>query len=271
MAPTKPTLIADERLEAMYDSSTARSVEDGLCTLYVAITRAKRRLDLIVPWTDPEKKVKTPCPAEILRAALLSHELAEPDSLGVLWSHEGNASGNGWADRLEAMDQVLGRSLELQQAIVRGFRDAGVPLLVGTDAPLTFVYPGFAVHRELALLVDSGLTPYEALFAATVAPARVLGVAAESGTIEPGKRADLVLVDGDPLEEIGNAARVSGVVVRGEWLDRAELDTHLARLAASYVPLAASVETLQASWADGGAVDLAESYRAMNVDDADLA
>jgi ATP-dependent exoDNAse (exonuclease V) beta subunit len=75
--------------------------EDGLCTLYVAMTRAARRLDLIVPWSHPEGKIKIPCVADLVRAAMPQKGLRAPDAAGVLWSHPANAPGAGWAEGLE--------------------------------------------------------------------------------------------------------------------------------------------------------------------------
>ena len=100
VSPRKETLLADEDLEALYDETTARMFEDGLCTLYVAMTRAARRLDLIVPWSNPEKEIKLPCVADLVRAAMPQGDLHPPDAAGVLWSHTQNAPDAGWAEGL---------------------------------------------------------------------------------------------------------------------------------------------------------------------------
>lgn len=110
---------------------------------------------------------------------------------------------------------------------------AGVPLLAGTDCTNPFVFPGFAIHDELGLLVKAGLTPLEALRAATRNPARFLGREAELGTVEAGKAADLVLVDADPLADIRNAAKVRAVVAAGRLYDRPALDAMLAQVKAA--------------------------------------
>jgi imidazolonepropionase-like amidohydrolase len=105
-------------------------------------------------------------------------------------------------------------------AIIRAMRAAGVPILVGTDAGSVMVFPGSSVHEEMALLVnDARLTPREALWSATLGPARYFGMERELGTIEAGKLADLVLLDADPLVDIRNTARIEAVVLRGELLD----------------------------------------------------
>lgn len=124
------------------------------------------------------------------------------------------------------------RALAAQRAlaarrIVRAMHDAGVPIAAGTDAPMPNVYPGFALHEELALLVAAGLTPREALRAATLVPAEFLGIAAETGSIAVGKRADLVLLDADPVRDIRNTTRIAAVVLDGRLLRRAALDALL--------------------------------------------
>jgi len=101
---------------------------------------------------------------------------------------------------------------------------AGVPILAGTDtAAGVRVYPGFSLHEELQLLVKAGLSPIAALQSATLNASKYLGLA-DTGTVEVGKRADLVLLDADPLEEISNTRKIQGVVLAGRYLSRADLD-----------------------------------------------
>lgn len=92
--------------------------------------------------------------------------------------------------------------------------------------------PGFSVHRELRYLVAAGLTPWEALESGTRAVARFFGTEAERGTVGTGKRADLVLLDADPLADIANTAKINAVVLGGRLLTRADLDARLAKIAA---------------------------------------
>jgi len=101
---------------------------------------------------------------------------------------------------------------------------AGVPLLAGTDAMNPFCFPGFSLHDELGLLVESGLTPLAALQAATIRPAEFLGRAEELGVVAAGKRADLVLLTADPLADIHNTTRIQAVWLHGKYFDRAALD-----------------------------------------------
>jgi imidazolonepropionase-like amidohydrolase len=114
--------------------------------------------------------------------------------------------------------------------VTRILQRRGVPLVAGTDAPLLSVEPGFSMHRELAHFVSAGLKPYDALRAATVTGARLLGMEEEVGTIDVGKRADLVLVGNDPLRDIATLRRPLGVMAAGRWLPRAELDRRLETL-----------------------------------------
>ncbi len=112
-----------------------------------------------------------------------------------------------------------------QLADLRLAREAGVPILVGTDLGVSLVYPGFSVHEELRLLVEEGGFPaIEALRGATVYPARTLGVADSVGTIAMGRQADLVLLDANPLEDIRNTQKIRAVVLNGRYLDRQVLD-----------------------------------------------
>ena len=101
---------------------------------------------------------------------------------------------------------------------------AGVPLLAGTDAMNPFCFPGFSLHDELALLVESGVTPLAALQAATIRPAEFLGRIEELGVVAAGKRADLVLLGADPLADIHNTTQIQAVWFRGKYFDRAALD-----------------------------------------------
>ncbi|MFL5583033.1 MAG: amidohydrolase family protein [Gemmatimonadaceae bacterium] len=106
------------------------------------------------------------------------------------------------------------------ERLTRGFRDAGVRLVLGTDALNTGTVPGTSAHDELALLVSAGLTPYEALRAATANAADFLGGADRAGVVTAGRRADLLLLDANPLERIDNTRRIAGVMVRGRWMPK---------------------------------------------------
>jgi imidazolonepropionase-like amidohydrolase len=104
-------------------------------------------------------------------------------------------------------------------SVLRALHRAGVPIVAGTDQGV----PGHSLHRELELYVDAGFTPMEAIQAATLVPARVMGKAGELGTVEAGKRADFIVIDGDPLADIRAVRKISLVVAGGKAFDPAAL------------------------------------------------
>ncbi|HXI92348.1 MAG TPA: amidohydrolase family protein [Blastocatellia bacterium] len=130
-----------------------------------------------------------------------------------------------------AEDFELARLMFKKQVeVVGGMRRAGVEFLAGTDVLNPYCFPGFSLHDELVLLVSAGLTPMEALQAATLNPARFLGKETELGTVEKGKIADLVLLDANPLEDIHNTQKINAVMVRGKLIPKAGLQRMLATI-----------------------------------------
>lgn len=121
--------------------------------------------------------------------------------------------------------------LRLRQ--VNAAHQAGVKFLAGTDATSTFPLHGFSLHDELALFVQAGLTPMEALQTATINPAKFLALADSLGTIEKGKFADLVLLDANPLDDINNTRKIAAVIINGRYLRRETLDKMLADVEAA--------------------------------------
>jgi imidazolonepropionase-like amidohydrolase len=129
---------------------------------------------------------------------------------------------------------ALHASVPQKYKFVKMLSDAGAGLLVGTDSMLPYLVPGFTVIDEVQHFVEAGLNPYQALRAATADPARFLGIDTDSGTIAVNKRADLLLIDANPLEDVRNLWRRSGVVVNGRWLADADLNRMMDAMAASY-------------------------------------
>jgi hypothetical protein len=111
---------------------------------------------------------------------------------------------------------------------IRQAHEAGVRIVAGTDSGDTYVFPGFAIHDELAELVRAGLSPAAALRSATIDAARFSGKQRDYGSIEAGKVADMILLDADPLVDIRSTGRISGLFFNGQYLDRAALDGLLA-------------------------------------------
>ena len=122
----------------------------------------------------------------------------------------------------------LDRYLHVRRELIRQLHAGGVGIVLGSDAPQWMNPPGFSIARELASYVRAGLTPYQALETGTRNAARYFGAANEFGTVQVGRRADLILLDGDPLEDIANFGRQAGVMVRGRWLGREEIARRLA-------------------------------------------
>jgi imidazolonepropionase-like amidohydrolase len=126
---------------------------------------------------------------------------------------------------MSAEDSGLHAQLLQKSMFIGGeMQKAGVKILAGTDSPAPYVFPGSSLHDELQLLVESGLSPMEALQAATSHPAEFIHTSKDSGTLEVGKFADLLLLDANPLENISNTRKIHAVILRGKLLDRSTLD-----------------------------------------------
>jgi len=139
-----------------------------------------------------------------------------------------------WAQAKERQESEAGfnsdlaaRAIRLRRKLIMALHEAGAGLLLGSDAPQVFNVPGFSLHHELRFMVASGLTPFEAIATGTTAVAKFLGT--NTGSIEIGRTADLVLLDADPLADISNTRRVHGVMLRGAWHSSRDLESRLSR------------------------------------------
>lgn len=117
----------------------------------------------------------------------------------------------------------------LRRKLIKECQQTGVGLLLGCDAPQVFNVPGFSTHHELAYLVNCGLTPYEALRTGTVNVAKYLKLP-DTGVVRSGAKADLILLNGNPLADISNTKKIEGVVLNGKWLSKSERDAGLKKL-----------------------------------------
>jgi len=132
-------------------------------------------------------------------------------------------------DALQARIRAL---LARHEKLVGDMHRAGVQFLAGTDSNgYNPIFPGSGLHDELALLVESGLSPLEALQSATLNPARYFGQERDMGTVEVGKVADLVLLNADPLSDIHNTQKIEAVMKRGHYYSRPDLDLLLGHAA----------------------------------------
>jgi imidazolonepropionase-like amidohydrolase len=139
-----------------------------------------------------------------------------PEPIAAAW----RAAGEAWRAAPTSPDTTFAAwSLRL----VGWMHERGIPVGAGTDTPINYSLPGYALHSELEMLVRAGLTPLDALRAATVRPAEFFGLEGEMGAIAPGMRADLVLLSADPLADISNTRRIEAVVSKGRLLDAAAL------------------------------------------------
>ena len=134
-----------------------------------------------------------------------------------------------WREQVEEVSPqrraILERAWPIWLRQLREMREAGVRIMAGSDVAVLNIFPGRSLHEELRLFVDSvGMSPMEALASATRKPAEWLGLADSVGTIAPGKVADLVLLDADPLADINNTRRISAAVLRGKLFRQGDLD-----------------------------------------------
>ena len=152
-----------------------------------------------------------------------------PDSTVAQWTEERNTVLQETGSTPESARKML----DTRRRLIRELHAAGAGLLLGSDAPQVWNVPGFSTHRELESLVAAGLTPWQALETGTRNVATYFGTLEDTGTIETGKRADLVLLDADPLADIRNTTRRAGVMLRGRWLPQAEIQARLDEIARS--------------------------------------
>ena len=145
----------------------------------------------------------------------------------VGWYHEQfeNARFNPAAAR-----QVIANRMRILKAL----HDGGAGILLGTDSTQRFNVPGFSIHRELKKMVAAGMTPFEVLKSGTQDAGIYFKNEDVFGTIAVGQRADLILVDGNPLQDVSNVARRTGVMVRGTWMPEGDLKVRLEQIASSY-------------------------------------
>ena len=138
-------------------------------------------------------------------------------------------------ERAAAGDPETNRRVAaLRRRILQALHEGGVPVLLGTDSPQIFSVPGFSVHHEMALWVEVGMTPYQVLEAGTRRVAEYFGAADDFGTIEIGRRADLLLLTANPIDDVANVARRAGVMVNGNWWSEARIQDRLAGIAQFY-------------------------------------
>jgi imidazolonepropionase-like amidohydrolase len=183
--------------------------------------------------------------------------------LRLNWSPMLNSYRNAWSGSRDIITRYLAEVVELQRAVTLAFHSAGVPLMTGTDSEGLGSQPGFGLHTELELFVQSGLTPGDALRAATIVPAQAMRIADSVGSIAAGKVADLVLLDANPLTDIRNTRRIRGVFQSGRWVTSEMARVMLDSLARGYGPVQDALASFMQALEQEGAVAAIEVYRAM--------
>jgi imidazolonepropionase-like amidohydrolase len=205
------------------DSASMARVADRVARAGVAVTATLSMAELAFRQAGN--------PDEIARVADRPINRYVPPDRRDFWRHQ-----NMFAGMPRRADPDL-RTRAVRR-LVRALHEAGVPVLAGTDSDVGGQVPGFSIHDELRNLVASGLSPYEALRTATAEPhsflAGVLPDVQPFATIEVGRRADLLLLEADPLADVAHVEQRAGVMVAGRWLPESELKTRLDALAGSY-------------------------------------
>ncbi|MBI2820967.1 MAG: amidohydrolase family protein [Acidobacteria bacterium] len=148
--------------------------------------------------------------------------LEDPIIQAILGPESGKLKEAVAATKQDELQAML-RSYEQARENAKRLHAAGVVLAVGTDANTAFAPPGLITHKEVEALADSGLSPMEAIVAATRGSAQWAGVSEQIGTLEPGKRADMLILDGNPLQEIRNTRRIAKIIIRGRIVDPSSL------------------------------------------------
>ena len=177
-------------------------------------------------------------PTQVLMENLVSDESVETLGRRPEMRYVSRETLSQWAEFKSSLlaetgstPQSARRTMAMRRKLIKAMHAGGAGLLLGSDAPQLYNVPGFSTHRELQSLVAAGLTPYQALETGTRKVAMFLRTQAKTGTITVGKRADLILLQGNPLVDVGNTVRQAGVMLGGKWLPKSAIDTRLAAIA----------------------------------------
>jgi imidazolonepropionase-like amidohydrolase len=218
----------DGYMQALVPADNASGGDEGFFGLYLAKRADEGSIDDIVAATRAAGTWNVPT------QALFVHWISDiaPDEMRT-WPEMRYMPADTLDDWVDSKASTIGdagytpalasQAIDLRRKLIKALHDNGAGLLLGSDAPQVFNVPGFSIHHELQYLVDAGLTPYEALQTGTVNPARFFGREESSGTVEVGRDADLVLLEGNPLEDISATREVRGVMVRGRWVSHDDI------------------------------------------------
>ncbi len=192
------------------------------------VTRTREAGARVVPTMAIREVLRGALPVESVRAYPEAQYM--PPELVEQWITRVNSIFENPDFDPDTPRQLISNRMQMLSSLHAG----GVGVLLGTDAPQVFSVPGFSVHREMDRMVAAGMTPYEVIASGTRSVGEYFSNEDDFGTIEVGNRADLILVEANPLDDVSNIARRAGVMVRGRWLPEAEIQQRLAEIAASY-------------------------------------
>ncbi|MEO1241465.1 MAG: amidohydrolase family protein [Pseudomonadota bacterium] len=175
--------------------------------------------------------------------ALWEHFVGQPDD--ILEFEElryiSPETRSNWAGRIAnaraeaaANPRAAALMVSNRRKLLKALSDGGVEILLGSDAPQFYSIPGFSVHREMQVMAEAGMSPYAILYSGTAAAGGYFAEHDVAGVITPGGRADLVLVSENPLDDIANAAAIDGVMLRGRWIEKTEIDARLDQIAVKH-------------------------------------
>ncbi|MBK8505828.1 MAG: amidohydrolase family protein [Saprospiraceae bacterium] len=195
--------------------------------IYQLVDETKKQNIGVVPTQTLMTRWLSPKPAELM--------VQEPEMAYISpatrfsWRQSKKQMLEGLNYSEEVYDQFIG----LRQKLIYLLWQADVPILLGSDAPQVFNVPGFSIHHEMQTLIDAGLNPFEVLRCGTTNVSQFFK-AADRGTIEVGKIADLVLLNDNPLGDLANAQKIEAVIYRGKLLSKQDIDAGLKKIALKY-------------------------------------
>lgn len=199
----------------------------------------EQKIDEIISLTIENKTWIVPTLAlwETIVGAADYDEMQQYDEL--MYIPDNLVSGyNSWAKRkLESPNTNIAEAknhAQLRKDILYKMNVRGANILMGTDAPQLYSVPGFSIHREIKLMNEAGMSPFEILYSATNSVGKYFSYKDNFGTITKGARADLILLDGNPVSDLNNLKYISGVMVSGTWMSKYSIDERLKKIANFY-------------------------------------
>ena len=215
----------DRYPRALVDEETLASVDPGFFDYRLAPFADEDAIPEIAERTRDAGVWNVPTETLMHNLLLMNPDMAEKDRPELRYLPADMVERwQDWARRTQADEdydrQAAEAFMALRKDLIKALHEAGAGLLMGSDAPQVFNVPGFSIHHEMAIMEAAGLSPYEVLRTATVNPARFFNAEDDWGQVREGMRAELILLDGNPLEDLSNLRDPRGVMIGSRWLDR---------------------------------------------------